>query len=83
MLVPAKEPTLTTKTQRVIDDVTAQIKAGTLHPGDKLPSAREMRERYNVSQMTVRMAIERLRSAGWIVTVPGAGAWVSGNPPTT
>lgn len=83
MLVPAKELTVTTKTQRIIDDVIAQIRAGELVPGDQLPSAREMRETYGVSQMPIRMAIERLRSGGWVVSVPGGGVWVAAKPPIT
>lgn len=81
MLVPARERSVPTKIQRLMDDVVAQIRTGILKPGDRLPPAREMREHYHVSQMTVRMAIERLRSAGWVVTVPGGGVWVADSPP--
>lgn len=81
MASPARETTVTSKTQHVIDDITRQIRSGALSPGQRLPSAREMREHYDVSQMTIRTAIERLRGAGWVTTVPGAGAYVSQQPP--
>lgn len=76
---PAKELLVTahTKTQRIIDDITAQIEAGTLGPGDRLPSARELRHDYDCSQQVVRTALDRLRAAGLVVTVPGVGAFVA------
>lgn len=82
MASPAKEiATMPGKINTVIEDVTSQVRAGALRPGDKLPSAREMREQYDVSQMTIRMAIERLRAEGWVVTVPGSGVYVAPAPP--
>lgn len=81
MASPARESTVPTKTQLLMDDVTARIRSGQWPPGTKLPSAREMRRQFGVSQMTVRMAVERLRAAGWVTTAPGAGWWVADNPP--
>ena len=72
--------TMPSKTETVILDITAKISSGVLRPGDKLPSGREMREHYGVSQMTVRMAIERLKAAGLVTTTPGAGAFVADRP---
>lgn len=69
------------KVQTIIDEVQARIRSGEWPPGTKLPSARELRERYGVSQMTVRTAVDRLRIAGWVVTSPGAGWWVATHPP--
>lgn len=74
--------TVPSKTQRLIDDISAQIRSGVLKPGDKLPSGREMRDQYGVSQMTVRMAIERLKAAGLVTTTPGAGAYVADRGPS-
>ena len=69
--------TMPSKTETVILDITAKISSGVLLPGDKLPSGREMCEFYGVSQMTVRMAIERLKAAGLVTTTPGAGVYVT------
>ena len=64
------------KTQRIIDAITEQIRSGTLSSGDKLPAARELRAEYDCSQQVVRTALDRLRASGLIVTVPGVGAFV-------
>ena len=78
MTAPAKENAVTahTTTQRIVDDIAEQIRSGDLRPGEKLPTARELRERYDCSQGPVRTAMDRLRAAGLIDTVPGVGAFV-------
>ncbi len=82
MASPAKERcTVPTKIETVMSAVQAQIRSGALSPGAKLPSARQMRTEYDVSQMTIRMAIERLRAEGWVTTAPGAGVFVAEHPP--
>lgn len=81
MSSPAKEMTMPTKVETVIADVVRRIRSGEYPPGSKLPSAREMRETFDVSQMTIRTAVERLRAEGWVTTSPGAGVFVSENPP--
>jgi len=52
---------MTTKIQRLIDDVTRKIETGEWPPGTQLPLDRELRAQYIVSQMTIRTAMERLR----------------------
>lgn len=78
MTAPAKETAVTayTTTQRIVDDITVQIGTGELRRGEKLPTARELRERYDCSQGPVRTAMDRLRAAGLIETIPGVGAFV-------
>ncbi|MFE3600529.1 PLP-dependent aminotransferase family protein [Streptomyces sp. NPDC059142] len=44
-------------------------------PGGKLPSSRELIERYRVSPVTVSRALARLAAEGLVVTRPGAGAF--------
>ncbi|MFI6701463.1 PLP-dependent aminotransferase family protein [Streptomyces sp. NPDC050509] len=44
-------------------------------PGGKLPSSRELIERYRVSPVTVSRALARLTAEGLVVTRPGAGAF--------
>ena len=51
--------------RRIADDVIDQIRKGTLHPGEKLPSERALCALYEVSQITVRRA---LRELGQVVT---------------
>lgn len=78
MTAPAKETDMTayTTTQQIVDDIAERIRSGNLRAGEKLPTARELRERYECSQAPVRTAMDRLRAAGLIETVPGVGAFV-------
>lgn len=47
--------------ERIVGDIVADIRAGRLHAGDRLPSIRELAERYHVSEMPVRTALRSLR----------------------
>jgi DNA-binding GntR family transcriptional regulator len=78
--LPGSTTTMPSKTQGLIEAITARIRAGEFGPGDKLPSGRELCEEYGVSMMVVRMAVERLRAAHLIVSAPGSGYYVSGGP---
>ncbi len=66
----------TSKTQRLIDDITSQIEAGQLRPGDQLPSAAELRAQYDVSITVVRSAVNWLKAVGLVEGVPGVGVFV-------
>jgi GntR family transcriptional regulator of arabinose operon len=65
-----------TKTDRLIAWVEDQIKTGKYKSGDKLPSGRELTEMHAVSTLTVKIAMDRLKSAGVVVGVPGSGYYV-------
>jgi DNA-binding GntR family transcriptional regulator len=54
----------------------AQIGAGTLRAGDRLPSEAQLCERYAVSPMTVRRAINLLLDEGLVTTAQGRGTFV-------
>ena len=76
---PAKESTMPpaySKIQQLIDGVTSRIESGDYPPGAKLPSGRELCQEYGVSMQTVRTAIERLKAARLIESVPGGGYYV-------
>jgi DNA-binding GntR family transcriptional regulator len=60
--------------------ITADIDAGRLKPGDKLPSERELGERYQVSRSTVRLAVAHLRDQGRVEVQHGRGTFVAGAP---
>jgi DNA-binding GntR family transcriptional regulator len=66
----------TSKTQRIIDDITGQIQAGQLRPGDQLPSAAELRAQYGVSITVVRSAVNWLKAVGLVEGLPGVGVFV-------
>ena len=64
------------KTQQVIDDITAQIESGQLRPGDRLPSTAELRAQYGVSITVVRNAVQWLKAKGLVEGLSGVGVFV-------
>jgi DNA-binding GntR family transcriptional regulator len=61
---------------RIADDIAERISAGLYRPGDQLPTERELRERFGVSPMTVRRAINILLDRGLVTTTQGKGTFV-------
>ena len=61
---------------QIIDGFREQIVAGILHPGDKLPSVRELASRLAINPNTIQRSYRTLEMEGWIVTVPGKGCFV-------
>ena len=59
----------------------AEIDRGTFLRGAKLPSERELAERFGTSRTTVRQAIEYLVEAGTLVRSAGKGTFVAGATP--
>lgn len=66
--------------ERIVSDIRAQIEAGQLRPGDRLPSTRELRKRYGCSQVTVRTAVLLLQAEGLLRGDPGVGVFVADPP---
>jgi len=68
------------KTRRAFEEISAEIKrmmfSGALKPGDKLPSEIALAAQFGVSRQTVREALRRLESTGFILMQKGA----SGGP---
>lgn len=54
-----------------------QIECGQLKPGDRVPSERELTERFGVSRMTARQALVELETQGYLVRVQGKGTFVA------
>ncbi|GGE15840.1 hypothetical protein GCM10011571_16830 [Marinithermofilum abyssi] len=59
------------------EHIKSQIEKGELKPGDCLPSEREYSEKYGISRMTVRQAINNLVSDGYLIRQKGKGTFVS------
>lgn len=57
-------------------DLVEQIDSALLHPGERLPSETALAERYGVSRMTVRQAMDELRDDALIVRRRGSGTFV-------
>lgn len=54
----------------------AQIESGELAADRPIPSKRVIKERYGVSGTTTDRAVQVLKDAGLVVTVPGLGLFV-------
>ncbi len=68
------------RSQRVARLIANEVRAGELHPGDKLASEREMSERFNVSRVTIRRALQQLAEAGMVTSQAGRGTFVASGP---
>jgi len=55
----------------------AQIEDGTLPPGARLPSIRDLSQTYGVAMTTVQKALDALKTGGLVVTSP-MGTFVAG-----
>lgn len=66
---------------RVCDDITEKIKLGKIKPDEKLPTEKEMCDKYEVSISTVRKSMYYLRDKGLIYSKRGSGYYVSHKKP--
>ena len=63
--------------EHVADRIAADIRAGRLVPGERLPSERDLARRLEVGRASVREAIAALQVAGMLETRPGSGSFVA------
>jgi GntR family transcriptional repressor for pyruvate dehydrogenase complex len=70
-----------TKNAKISNVIAEQIKSailnGTFTPGDKLPSERELAERFQASRISIREAIGSLRGSGLLEVRHGSGVFVA------
>ncbi len=66
--------------EEVADDLRAKIESGVYPPGSKLPSRKEMREIYAISDTVSDRAMLVLRLAGLVESLPGVGVYVRTPP---
>ena len=57
--------------------VERDIDEGLLKPGDKIPSEAELSQKYEVSRITVRAALNELSEEGILVKIQGKGTFVT------
>lgn len=62
---------------QIEEQLKKQIENGELKPNDSLPSEREFAERFEISRMTVRQAINNLVNDGYLYRQKGRGTFVS------
>lgn len=69
------------KSGKISEQISRQIKEaiqkGTMSLGDRLPPARELAERFQVSRISVREALTSLETEGLLTIKPGSGVFVS------
>ena len=76
MTIPIKPIKPKRISDQVFDQIRELIFRGTLKPGDKLMTERELALAMNVSRTTIRDAIQRLVTMGIIVQKQGQGTFV-------
>lgn len=64
-------------TDMLVNRILGFVTAGQLSPGDRLPSERDLAERFGVSRPTVREAMRALSVLGVVEVRHGGGAFVS------
>jgi len=57
-----------------------EIQSGRLKAGEQVPSANALAEQHDVSRNTALRALKVIREEGLIVTQPGWGSFVAGDP---
>ncbi|MBT2666247.1 MULTISPECIES: FadR/GntR family transcriptional regulator [Bacillaceae] len=60
----------------VVESLRTMIEADSLLPGDKIPSERELSDRFNVGRSSVREALRALELLGLIETRRGEGTFI-------
>ncbi|WP_409346392.1 FadR/GntR family transcriptional regulator [Paenibacillus sp. MBLB4367] len=66
-----------TLSQQAGESIKAYIEQMRLQPGDKLPSEKQLIDRYGVSRTVVREALKSLETVGIIQMKPGDGIYVA------
>jgi DNA-binding FadR family transcriptional regulator len=61
---------------RVADALLAQFAQGAYLPGERLPGERQLAEDMNVSRVSVRAALQKLKTRGYLRAVQGGGTEV-------
>ncbi|HEY9273609.1 MULTISPECIES: FadR/GntR family transcriptional regulator [Achromobacter] len=72
-------PTPPTLTDTVAKRLLAEIDAGHVPPGEKLPTESALAEQFGVSRTVIREAVSRLRQDGIVEARQGSGVYVTGH----
>ncbi|WP_022666565.1 FadR/GntR family transcriptional regulator [Desulfospira joergensenii] len=76
MTIPIKRIKPKRISDQVFDQIRELIYRGTLKPGEKLMTERELSQATGVSRTTVRDAIQRLAAVGLVVQKQGKGTYI-------
>ncbi|MFE6065945.1 GntR family transcriptional regulator [Streptomyces sp. NPDC056525] len=61
---------------QVAEYLRRQIQSGELGPGDKVPSSRELQEKFGLASATIQNAFRLLKNEGLIYSVQGRGSFI-------
>ena len=64
------------KYEEIAEDIKNRIESGEYRPNDQLPLEKEMCEKYGVSRITIKKAMDKLVMRGLVVKRRGAGTFV-------
>lgn len=62
--------------RQVAEELAERIRAGTIEPGNPIPSEKHVEQEFDVSRVTARKAVEVLRELGLVITLPARGTFV-------
>ncbi|WP_328603495.1 GntR family transcriptional regulator [Amycolatopsis sp. NBC_00345] len=65
---------------RIVEEIRGRILSGELRPGDRIPSVRQVAQRWGVAVATATRAMATLRDDGLIEATVGSGTVVSRHP---
>jgi GntR family transcriptional regulator, arabinose operon transcriptional repressor len=71
----AVQHVLTNKYQQIVNWIKTEVQAGSILPGDKLPSESELCSRFAVSRSAVRQALTTMVHEGWLESRKGIGTF--------
>jgi len=63
--------------KNIFDDLLQLIRNGEIKPGDKLPTEAELADRYNVSRITSKRALNMLADRGYVTRHSGKGTFLN------
>ncbi len=77
--ITLKHPRKITLVASIVEQLVEHIQNGTLQPGDKLPSERQLIQMLGVGRSSVREALQGLVMMGLVEVRPGQGSYVKSN----
>ncbi len=68
--------------EMLVEQILKQVKSGTLEPGARMPSQRELAQQFDVGLGTVRESIKILNAMGYLEVVRGKGTYIARELPS-
>lgn len=67
--------------RQIYDEMMTGIARGSIRPGERLPSTRDLAQAWGVSRNTIVLAFEQLSAEGFLEGLLGSGTFVARHPP--